>query len=83
MRPLTTKQPRRRGHLLILARRDGIDYNLAFIPADFHPKRTSECDTKYMNLEFELAYNLARSGYKWSKYPPGFEPTRKDEKPLS
>ncbi|MFI5329533.1 MAG: hypothetical protein ACHQ2F_00640 [Desulfobaccales bacterium] len=27
-----------------------------------------------MNEEFNLAYNLARSGYKWSKYPPGFEP---------
>jgi len=24
--------------------------------------------------EFDLAYNLARFGYKWSKYPPGYEP---------
>ena len=60
--------------IYVLAHRDGIDYNLAFIPKDFHPKRTSEFDTKYMNEEFELAYNLARSGYKWHKYPPGFEP---------
>jgi len=60
--------------IYVLAQRDGIDYNLAFIPVDFHPKRTSEFDTKYMNEEFELAYNLARSGYRWSKYPPGFEP---------
>jgi hypothetical protein len=28
-----------------------------------------------MNQEFDLAYNLARSGYKWHKYPPGFEPS--------
>jgi hypothetical protein len=59
--------------LYVLAQRDGIDYNLAFIPLDFNPKRNSEFDTKYMNQEFEMAYNLACSGYKWSKYPPGFE----------
>jgi hypothetical protein len=60
--------------IYVLAQRDGIDYNLAYIPTDFHPKRASEFDTKYMNEEFELAYNLARSGYKWHKYPPGYEP---------
>ena len=60
--------------IYVLTQRDGIDYNLAFIPVDFHPKRASEFDTKYMKQEFEMAYNLARSGYKWHKYPPGFEP---------
>jgi hypothetical protein len=50
------------------------DYNLAFIPLDFKTKRASEFDPKYMNQEFELAFNLARSGYNWSKYPPGYEP---------
>ncbi|MCL4500240.1 MAG: patatin-like phospholipase family protein [Deltaproteobacteria bacterium] len=60
--------------IYVLTQRDGIDYNLAYIPEDFHPKRTSEFDTKYMNEEFNLAYNLARKGYKWHKYPPGFEP---------
>jgi hypothetical protein len=67
--------------IYVLAQRDGIDYNLAYIPADFHPKRASEFDTKYMNEEFTMAYNLARSGYKWSKYPPGYEPHQQDEKP--
>jgi hypothetical protein len=62
--------------IYVLAQRDGIEYNLAFIPLDFKTKRNSEFDTKYMNQEFELAYNLARSGYKWSKYPPGFEPEK-------
>ena len=60
--------------IYLLAQRDEIDYNLAFIPADFKTKRASEFDPKYMNQEFELAYNLARSGYNWSKYPPGYEP---------
>ena len=35
--------------IYVLAQRDGIDYNLAFIPPDFHPKRNSEFDTQYMN----------------------------------
>jgi hypothetical protein len=65
--------------IYVLAQRDGIDYNLAYIPAAFHPKRESEFDTKYMNQEFDLAYNLARSGYKWHKYPPGFEPAPTQE----
>ena len=68
--------------IYVLAQRDGIDYNLAFIPLDFHPKRASEFDTKYMNAEFELAYNLARSGYKWHKYPPGMEPTNLQPAPV-
>ena len=62
--------------IYLLVQRDGIDYNLAFVPLDFHPKRDSEFDTNYMNQEFEMAYNLARSGYKWYKYPPGFEPAK-------
>jgi hypothetical protein len=68
--------------IYVLAQRDGIDYNLAFIPLDFHTKRNSEFDTKYMNEEFEMAYNLARSGYKWSKYPPGFEPVDSQPAPV-
>jgi predicted acylesterase/phospholipase RssA len=65
--------------IYVLAQRDGIDYNLAYIPVDFHPRRDSEFDTQYMNEEFNLAYSLARSGYKWSKYPPGYEPSPPEE----
>jgi hypothetical protein len=44
--------------IYVLAQRGGIDYNLAYIPVDFHPKRTSEFDTNYLNQEFILACNL-------------------------
>ncbi|MGA8572196.1 MAG: patatin-like phospholipase family protein [Desulfobaccales bacterium] len=60
--------------IYVLALRDELDYNLAFIPKDFHPKRASEFDTNYMDQEFNMAYNLASSGYQWSKWPPGFVP---------
>ena len=63
--------------IYVLAQRDKIDYNLAFIPEGFQSKRNSEFDTNYMNEEFDMAYNLARSGYKWHKYPPGLEPETK------
>jgi hypothetical protein len=59
--------------IYVLAQQEGIDYNVAYIPVDFHPKRTSEFDTHFMKQEFEMAYNLARSGYKWHKSPPDFE----------
>ena len=67
--------------IYLQAQRDNIDYNLAFIPADFKTKRASEFDPKYMHQEFELAYNLARSGYNWSKYPPGYEPAHSQATP--
>lgn len=63
--------------LYVLAQRDGLDYNLAFIPEDFKVKRTSEFDTHYMNQEFEMAFKLASSGYRWHKCPAGFEPENK------
>ena len=70
--------------IYVLAQRDDIDYNLAYIPADFHLKRTSEFDTTYLNEEFDMAYKMASCGAReWQKYPPGFEPRRQDEKPKS
>ncbi len=52
------------------------------MPTDFHPPRKSEFDTQYMNAEFNLAYNLARPGYKWHKYPPGYVPAPTQESAL-
>jgi predicted acylesterase/phospholipase RssA len=60
--------------LYVYAQRDGIDYNLAFIPADFPVKAKSPFDQGYMNKLFDFAYDLAKNGYPWSKYPPDFEP---------
>lgn len=54
------------------ARRDGLDYNLAVIPADFTAVRREEFDTDYMRQLFQYARRLARRGYRWQKLPPGF-----------
>lgn len=53
--------------------RDNTDYNLAFIPEDFDERATSEFDHLYMNKLFTRAHAMAKSGYSWNKYPPGYE----------
>jgi predicted acylesterase/phospholipase RssA len=59
--------------IYFLAERDGLDYNLAYIPSDFTAKRaTGQFDQAYMNALFEHARELGRAGYPWQKYPPGY-----------
>ena len=54
------------------AERDGIDFNLAFIPASFDVPLPAPFDQHYMRELFKLGYDMARSGYPWEKTPPGF-----------
>ncbi|MBC2744829.1 MAG: patatin-like phospholipase family protein [Desulfosarcina sp.] len=53
--------------------RDGIDYNLAYIPKDFDLKPNEDFDPVYMGKLFEMGYQMAKNGYPWDKGPPGFE----------
>ena len=53
--------------------RDGIEYNLAYIPDHFDRKTTEQFDPVYMGRLFELGYQMAKDGYPWDKGPPGFE----------
>jgi predicted acylesterase/phospholipase RssA len=62
--------------LYTYAKRDNLDYNLAFIPKDFHGTYTSEFDTAYMNALFNVGYNMACCGYPWTKHPPDYSPSR-------
>jgi predicted acylesterase/phospholipase RssA len=56
------------------AQRDGMDYNLSFIPSDFEEKPKEAFDPEYMSKLFDLGYRMAKNGYPWEKAPPGFEP---------
>lgn len=60
--------------IYLTSARDGIDYNLAYIPKDFSAPKTSEFDVAYMRPLFEHGRELARRGYVWDKYPPGYAP---------
>lgn len=61
--------------------RDGLDYNLAFIPQTFAASAKSEFDTDYMKALFAVGYNMARNGYPWEKAPPGFHPPEPHDRP--
>ena len=55
------------------AQRDGMDYNLAFIPGDFDETAEEQFDPIYMRKLFDVGYDLARDGYPWEKMPPHME----------
>jgi predicted acylesterase/phospholipase RssA len=63
--------------IYLQAQKDGLDYNLAYIPDDFYAPRTEDFDREYMNKLFEIGYQLGRAGYKWHKYPPYLKPQSK------
>jgi predicted acylesterase/phospholipase RssA len=54
-----------------LARRDEMDYNLAFIGADFNVIHEQDFDLPYMRALYKYGYDKARAGYRWHKKPPG------------
>jgi hypothetical protein len=53
--------------------RDGIEYNLAYIPDTFDMKPNESFDPVYMGELFDPGYQMAKSGYPWIDAPPGFE----------
>jgi hypothetical protein len=56
--------------------RDGLEYNLAYIPESFTLDSKEAFDPEYMRPLFQLGFDLAKEGYPWAKAPPGFEPPR-------
>lgn len=64
--------------LYLIARRDGFDYNLAFIPRSFTLPYDEPFDPAYMKPLFDLGRQLGRSGYDWHEAPPGLERLRPD-----
>ena len=60
--------------LYLIAERDGVNYNVAFIGPDFTERSKEPFDPVFMGKLFDYGYKLARNGYPWEKYPPGFMP---------
>jgi hypothetical protein len=52
--------------------RDGIDFNLTYIPPTFNAPRKEQFDTQYMRALYDVGFEAAKAGYQWQKYPPGF-----------
>ena len=52
-----------------LARRDGLDYNLAYVPPSFTMKEQDVFDTKYMRALYKVGEQMGRTGNFWHKSP--------------
>jgi len=56
--------------LFVFAKKNNIDYNLAYIPGDFHDTSTQAFDPVYMTKLYDLGFSMAQAGYPWKKVPP-------------
>lgn len=58
--------------MFMTARRDQMDFNLAYIPDHFNEVAKEPFDREYMQKLFKVGAELARNGNPWSKTPPGY-----------
>jgi hypothetical protein len=55
------------------AKRDGVDYNLAYIEPDFRPGKHEDFDPAYLRALFDYGYAKGSRGSPWHKAPPNLE----------
>jgi hypothetical protein len=55
-------------------KRDGVDYNLAYIEPDLPEINHEQFDPAYLHALFEYGYKKGRQGPVWHKTPPLLEP---------
>ncbi len=58
--------------IYLAAYRDGIDFNLAYIPETFKTQLKEPFETAYMRELYQIGYERAVKGYQWAKVPPGY-----------
>jgi predicted acylesterase/phospholipase RssA len=63
--------------IYLTAQRDGLDFNLAFIPASFNLPHKKDFETEYMRALFKVGYDMAARGYPWEKAPPDYVSVRR------
>ncbi len=65
--------------IYMTSQRDGVDFNLAFIPATFDEQAEEAFDPVYMTKLFDVGFAQAvgAGGYPWHKSPPGFDADRR------
>ena len=59
--------------MYLTTKRDGVQFNLAYIEDDFHLAYKGPFDKAYMNALYEHGYQVGIAGYKWHKTPPGYQ----------
>ena len=64
--------------IYFVTKRDGVDFNLAYIGRDFKEPRAGPFDQTYMRSLFDYGYREAVDGRAWHKAPPTLQMTRTD-----
>lgn len=59
--------------IYLTAKRDGVDFNLAYIDDDFTTPYIGPFDKGYMRKLFDYGYAKGKAGYNWFKTPPGYK----------
>lgn len=59
--------------IYLATQRDGISYNLAYLPESFNEESSEPFDREYMTKLFNLGHQMAKDGYKWNTVPPGYD----------
>ena len=59
--------------IYLIAQRDHVDFNLAFIPSTFDLPHKKQFDTAYMRGLYQVGYEMGAAGYPWRKTPPGYD----------
>ena len=65
--------------IYLKAKRDGLDYNLAYIPDSFDVEESEPFDLVFMKALFDLGYETAQDGYPWLKAPPDYDVEAEDD----
>lgn len=60
--------------MFLVTRRDGVDFNLAYISSRFTVPYVRPFEPTYMNALFAFGRNEILSGQPWMKRPPGYQP---------
>ncbi len=58
--------------IYLTTQRDGVDFNLAYVPASFNAPHPEEFDPGFMRALYQTGYEMAVKGFPWAKVPPGF-----------
>lgn len=58
-------------HIYAVAKREGVDFNLAYVEDDFSKQARGPFDSEYMRALFDRAVELGKSGAAFRKEPPG------------
>jgi hypothetical protein len=55
------------------SQRDGLDFNLTYIPKTFDTPHNENFETAYMRSLFDVGFQAGKDARQWEKFPPGFQ----------